>query len=198
MLKYFNSFPTPNALGSGDGFNYDAFTWSAPISDNRNVYIAKIDYNITRDGKHRLSVSGALQNEANPQGPFLPGELPSHSLVNYNKGIIVNLSSVLKPSLVNSFRYGYVRQSIGDIGNTNQPIVTFRGLNDQTGAATYTNAFQRPVNNIFDDLNWSHGQHTWQFGVAIALLRNPNSNFSSSFRWTLLQMLHGWIPVDWV
>jgi hypothetical protein len=181
MLKYFNSFPTPNALGSGDGFNYDAFTWSAPISDNRNVYIAKIDYNITRDGKHRLSVSGALQNEANPQGPFLPGELPSHSLVNYNKGIIVNLSSVLKPSLVNSFRYGYVRQSIGDIGNTNQPIVTFRGLNDQTGAATYTNAFQRPVNNIFDDLNWAHGQHTWQFGVAIALLRNPNSNFSSSF-----------------
>ena len=55
MLKYFNSFPTPNALGSGDGFNYDAFTWSTPISDNRNVYIAKIDYNITRDGKHRLS-----------------------------------------------------------------------------------------------------------------------------------------------
>ncbi|HEY4979956.1 MAG TPA: TonB-dependent receptor, partial [Candidatus Acidoferrum sp.] len=181
MLTYFNSFPAPNGLQPGDGYNYDAFTWSAPIKDTKNVYIAKMDYNITRDGKHRIFVSGALQNEANPQGAFLPGQTPSNSIVNYSKGIIVNLSSVLRGNLINNFRYGYVRQSIGDIGNTSQPIVTFRGLNDQTGAATYTNAFQRPVQNIFDDVSWTRGNHTWQFGTAIAILRNPNSNFASSF-----------------
>src|ERR1700693_1695105 len=181
MLKYFNSFPSPNALAPGDGYNYDAFTWSAPVGDTKNVYIAKLDYNITRDGKQRISVSGALQNEANPQAPFLPGQAPSQSFVNFSKGIIVNLSSVLTANLINNFRYGFVRQSLGDIGNTNQPIVTFRGLNDQTGAATYTNAFQRPVNNIFDDVSWNRGNHTFQFGTAITILRNPNSNYASSF-----------------
>ena len=181
MLKYLNSFPSPNNSIVGDGLNYQGFTWRAPISDTQNVYIAKMDYNLTADGKQRLSVSGALRNEANPQGPFLPGELPSDSFVNYSKGIIANFASVISNSLINNFRYGYVRQSLGDIGNTNQPVVTIRGLNDQTGAVTYTRAFQRPINSFFDDVSWNRGKHNLQFGVAASFLRSPNSSFLSSF-----------------
>jgi hypothetical protein len=181
MLKYLNSFPNPNNFTTGDGVNYQGFTWRAPIQDTQNVYIAKMDYNLTRDGKQRLSVSGALRNEANPQGPFLPGEAPSDSFVNYSKGIIANFTSVITSNLINSFRYGFVRQSLGDIGNTNQPVVTFRGLNDQTGAVTYTKTFQRPVNSFFDDVSWNHGKHNWQFGTAISFLRSPNSNSTNSF-----------------
>ena len=181
MLNYLQSFPNPNNFTSGDGFNYQGFTWRAPIQDTQNVYIAKMDYNLTRDGKQRLSVSGALQNDANPQGPFLPGQLPSDSFVNYSKGIIANVTSVLTSRLVNNFRYGFVRQSLGDIGNTNQAVVTFRGLNDQTGAVTFSSTFQRPVHSFFDDVSWNRGRHNWQFGTAIAILRSPNSNSLNSF-----------------
>ena len=181
MLKYLNSFPAPNNFTTGDGFNYQGFTWRAPIQDTQNVYIAKMDYNLTRDGKQRLSVSGSLRNDANPQGPFLPGEAPSNSFVNYSKGIIANFTSVITSNLINSFRYGYVRQSVGDIGNTNQPVVTFRGLNDQTGAVTYSKTFQRPVHSFFDDISWTRGKHSWQFGTAISILRSPNSNSLNSF-----------------
>jgi Carboxypeptidase regulatory-like domain len=181
MLQYLNSFPVPNNFTTGDGFNYQGFSWRAPIRDTQNVYIAKMDYNLTRDGKQRVSVSGALQNDVNPQGPFLPGQAPSNSLVNYNKGIIVNLTSVITSNIINNFRYGFVRQSFGDIGNTNQPVVTIRGLNDQTGAITYTNEFQRPVHNFFDDVSWMRGKHNWQFGTAISILRSPNSNFLNAF-----------------
>src|SRR5579859_3451760 len=93
-LAYFNSFPHPNDGSVGDGFNYSGFRFSSPLTDTKNWYIAKFDYNITKDAKQRISWSGALANEANPQGQYLPssptGSLfdytsAQHSFVNYNK-----------------------------------------------------------------------------------------------------------------
>jgi hypothetical protein len=181
MLKYLNTFPTPNCNNAGDGFNYSCFNFSAPISDTSNVYISKLDYNITRDARHRLSVTGALRNESTAGTPFLPGEAPSQTTVNYNKGLIFNYSGVLTSTLVNNFRYGFVRESVGIIGNSSQDWNFFRGLNDQTGAVTRTHSFQRPINSFADDLSWIHGKHTWQFGTQIAIIRNPSVSYLASF-----------------
>jgi carboxypeptidase family protein len=180
-LKYFNNFPMPNQLAPGDGLNYDAFSWAAPVRDTSNVYIARLDYNITADAKERLSVSGALQNDVNPLAPFLPGQAPSNSNVNYDKGLIFNLTSALTNNLVNSARYGYIRESFGDIGNSNQAVVLLRGLNDQTGAVTYTKAFQQPINTFSDDVSWTRGRHSFQFGGTMSFLRSPNINSNSAF-----------------
>jgi Carboxypeptidase regulatory-like domain len=181
MLKYLNTFPAPNCNNTGDGLNYGCFNFSAPISDVANVYIARMDYNLTRDAKQRLSLTGSLRNENNAQTPFLPGQAPSDSLVNYNKGLIANYSAVLTSSLVNNFRYGFVRESVGDIGNSNQDWNFFRGLNDQTGAITRTQSFQRPAHSISDDLSWIRGKHTWQFGTQIAFVRTPSISTLASF-----------------
>ncbi|HWZ98225.1 MAG TPA: carboxypeptidase-like regulatory domain-containing protein [Candidatus Dormibacteraeota bacterium] len=181
VMSYLNTWPTPNNTNVGDGFNYQGFNFAAPISDTRNDYIAKMDYNISRDGKHHVSVSGALRNETNAGAPFLPGEPPSQSIVNYNKGIIVNYSGVLKPSLINNFRYGYIRESLGTIGNSDQQWILFRGLNDQTGAITRSNRFQRPIHVFADDVSWIRGRHTWQFGGLLSFIRNPRSSTLSSF-----------------
>ena len=183
-MAYLKTFPTANALTlAGDGLNYQGFNWSAPIYDRQNVYIGKIDYNVTKDAKHRVAVSGALRNDSNDilGAPFLPGEPPSDAAVSYNKGIIVNYSGVFSPSLINNFRYGFVRESVGFIGNSNQPWVFFRGLNDQTGAVTRTNSFQRPTNTFADDMTRTHGKHTLQFGGQLAFIRNPRDSFRSSF-----------------
>ena len=181
MLKYLNTFPTPNCNNAGDGFNYSCFNFSAPISDTSNVYISKLDYNITRDARHRVSVTGALRNESLAGTPFLPGEAPSQTTVNFNKGLITNYSGVLTNTLVNNFRYGYVRESVGIIGNSNQDWNFFRGLNDQTGAVTRTHSFQRPIHSFADDLSWIHGKHTWQFGTQIAIIRTPAVSYEASF-----------------
>ena len=182
-MTYMQSLPVPNVPSFGDGFNYQGFNWAAPVFDRQNVYIAKIDYNITRDARHRIAVSGALRNDSNDLlgAPFLPGEAPSDANVNYSKGIIVNYSGVLKQSLVNNFRYGFVRESVGFIGNSNQPWVEFRGLNDQTGAITRSNSFQRPTHTFADDLSWIRGKHTWQFGGQISFIREPRDSFLSSY-----------------
>ena len=181
VATYLSTFPAPNCNNTGDGVNYGCFNFAAPISDTSNIYIAKMDYNITKDGKHRLSVSGSLINDNYAKAPFLPGQPPTDDLVNYSKGIIASYSAVLTNNIVNNFRYGFIRQSSGDIGNSNEDWIFFRGLNDQAGAVTRSTAFQRPVHNFVDDVSWTRGKHTFQFGTQIAIAREPRLSTAASF-----------------
>lgn len=180
-LKYFNTLPLPNSNVTGDGFNYQGFVFAAPTSDTENVYIAKVDYNITQDGKQRLSVMAALKNDAGDTcagcQPYFPGEAPQFSTVNYSKGIVVGLSSVIRPSLISSFHYGFVRESFGKIGNSYQPWVIF----NFGQSITRTSSFQRPTHNFSEDLSWIHGKHTLQFGGYLSFMRNPRLDFNPSF-----------------
>ncbi len=186
-LAYFNSFPHPNDNGVGDGFNYSGFRFSSPLSDIKNWYIAKMDYNVTRNGKHRLSWSGALANEANPQHQYLPSS-PAGSLFNYgtaertlldySKGFVASYSAVLTNSLVNNFRYGYVRESSGNAGDSNQTYIIMRGI---TQGVTRSQSFQVPSHNFMDDLAWTRGKHTLQFGGLVSRIRNPRISTTGSF-----------------
>ena len=118
---------------------------------------------------------------SNPGAQFLPGQPPEDSLVNYNKGIIVGYTGVISSTIVNNFRYGYVRESVGQIGNSNQQWIELRGLNDQVGAITRTQQFQRPINTFSDDVSWSRGRHTFQFGGVVGLVRDATANYGTSF-----------------
>ncbi|PYU73536.1 MAG: hypothetical protein DMG52_14580 [Acidobacteria bacterium] len=181
VLQYLNTWPKSNCNNAGDGLNYTCFNFSGPISAKENIYISKMDYNITRDAKHRISLTGALRSRGNADAPFLPGQAPAHSNVNFNRGLIANYSGVLRNSLVNNFRYGFIRESVGIIGNSNQDWIFFRGLNDQSGAVTRTHSFQRPIHSFADDLSWIHGKHTWQFGTLLSFTRTPSDSTQSSF-----------------
>lgn len=187
MIPYFNSFPLPNDNSVGDGVNYQGYRFSAPESVNNNWYIARVDYKITQNGNHSLFWRGALANDYNPQAPYLPGQVAEINQVNFNKGFSVGYNAVLRSSLVNNFRWGFTRQSFGQIGNQTQPIVYFRGLNDNstpnnsTLAYTNTTTYEVPVNNIVDDLSWIKGKHTLTFGGNLSFLRNPQSGNANSW-----------------
>jgi hypothetical protein len=187
MISYFNKYPLPNDFTQGDGYNTAGYRFAAPTSDTKNWYIAKMDYNITRDGKQRLSLTGALANENQANAPFLPGTegqalglsgFPETDVVNYNKGLIANYSAVLTSTIVNNFRYGFVRESVGTLGDTDQAWNQIRGI-DQ--GIYYSSAFQRPINSWWDDLNWTKGRHNLTLGFQISLIRNPTTSTTSSF-----------------
>ncbi len=188
MLSYFNKYPQPNDFSQGDGLNTAGYRFAAPTSNTKNWYIAKMDYNITRDGKQRVSLTGALANQDEANAPFLPGQAPETSIVNFNKGLIANYSAVVTPTIVNNFRYGYVRESIGTIGNTDVPVNLIRGI-DQ--GVNYSSQFQRPINSFWDDLTWTHGKHSWQFGFQASLIRNPSSSTTGSFS-------YGYMNAQWL
>jgi hypothetical protein len=179
VLQYMNStYPLPNDSTVGDGVNTAGYRFRAPTDNTKNWYIAKLDYNITTDGKHRLSVSGSLANENAAGAPFLPGTAPEQDIVNYNKGIVAGYTAVLSSSLVNSFRYGFVRQSVGTIGDSDQ-VWNYLQAFDQ--GITYSSAFQRPIHNFTDDMSWIHGKHTWQIGFQFGFLRDHETNQNNSF-----------------
>jgi hypothetical protein len=180
-MAYFQSLPVPNSNVTGDGFNYQGFIFAAPTYETQNVYIARADYNLTLDGKQRLSVMGALRNDSSDAcggcQPYFPGEPAQGQTVYHNKGIVVGYSAVIRPNLVSNFHYGFVRESFGTIGNSDQPWITF----NFTQGITRTQNFQRPMNNFSEDLSWIHGKHTVQFGGYVLFMRNPRTNFTSSF-----------------
>jgi Carboxypeptidase regulatory-like domain len=179
VLQYMNStYPLPNDATVGDGVNTAGYRFRAPTDTTKNWYIAKLDYNITADGRHRLSVSGSLANENAAGAPFLPGSAPEQEIVNYNKGIVAGYTAALSSSLVNSFRYGFVRQSVGTIGDSNQAWNYLQAF-DQ--GVTYSSSFQRPINNFTDDVSWIHGKHTWQIGFQFGFLRDRENNQNNSF-----------------
>jgi hypothetical protein len=181
VLKYLQSYPVSNTSAVGDGLNYVGYNFSAPVSDNQGIYIAKFDYNITQDAKQHVSVMGALRNDNNALQPYLPGQAPYSDLVNYSKGIVVNYNAVITNTLINSFRYGFVRQSVGNIGNSDETWIFFRGLNDQTNAITRSFSYQRPINTYADDVSWIHGRHTWQFGGLATFARTTSQSTDTSY-----------------
>jgi hypothetical protein len=179
--QYMSTYPVPNDFTVGDGFNTAGYRFRAATHVKKNWYIAKLDYNLTSNGQHRLSLSAALANENNAGAPFLPGTPPEETLVNFNKGLIASYSAVFSPTLLNNFRYGFVRQSAGIVGNSNQP---WNFLNFDQGV-TRSSSFQRPVHNFTDDFTWVRGKHSLQFGFQFAFLRNPESNQNNSFSYAL-------------
>jgi carboxypeptidase family protein len=188
MLSFLNTYPQANDASAGDGFNYVGYRFRGPVQNNKNWYIARVDYKITADGSHSLFWRGALRNDNNPTVPYLPGTTPLHTFQDFSKGFTIGYTATLRPTLVNTFRWGYTRQSFGDFGNNDtQPVIEFRNLTDNgtinnTSLATVrSRVWQTPVHNLVDDLSWTKGKHTFQFGTNIRYIRNPRSNFTTSF-----------------
>jgi len=188
MLQYFNSFPHANDLTQGDQLNFVGYRFRGPVPTNKNWYIARVDFKITSNGNHSLFWRGALRNDTHSDVPYLPGERSLHTLADYSKGFTVGYTALLRPTLINNFHWGFTRQSSGNIGNNDtDPFIFFRGLNDDEGAnnselaVTRSRVFQTPVHNFVDDLTWTKGKHTYQFGTKIRFIRNPRANYLSSF-----------------
>ena len=184
FIPTFSKF-VPTETTVGDGLNYSGYRFAAPIKLDNNAFIVKLDYHLTADGKHTLFWRGAMQNVFNPEEPFLPvsGATPEQTLSDHSKGMAVGYTAVISPKLVNSFHYGFTRQSFGDVGNSDaKGWNTFYTL-DQ--GITYSRNFQLPVHNLIDDISWTKGSHTLQFGGNIGIARDPRLSYQHSWNTAL-------------
>jgi Carboxypeptidase regulatory-like domain len=190
VVNVFQQFPAPNSniCGSSDGFNFSCFTFSAPQPQHLNTTIAKIDYNLTRSGSHRLFVRGNYQTDRKAFPPQFPGQPPANTLRNTSRAIAMGYTAVLSKTVVNSFHYGLTRLSQDNLGIENGPIVTFRGIDDlHPGISTTspetssTTKLHVPVHNWVDDVSWTKGKHTLQFGTNIRLINNVFATDASNY-----------------
>lgn len=176
-LKYFDTYPDPNTTDVADTPNYAGYRFASPYGNNDNWYIGRVDYMI--NSRNSLFVRGtAVHDRDVTAGPFLPGSPPQVQDVDFSKGVAVGLTTVFSSSLVNDFRYGLTRESIGDNGDSDQPWVVMRGLDQDF---TRTTASTTPVTNLVDTVDWQHGSHKFQFGANILFIRRHDYTNANSF-----------------
>ncbi|HXY03764.1 MAG TPA: carboxypeptidase-like regulatory domain-containing protein [Terriglobales bacterium] len=172
--------PNTNTASGADGVNILGYTFAAPQPTNLNTFLAKLDYNLTANGTHRLFFRGNLQNDRTLDAPQFPGEPPSQVLHTNSKGLGAGYTAVLSPRLVNNFRYGFVRQGLGDTGANPFSNIEFWNMTDQVSFARTVNV-NVPVNQFVDDVTWTRGQHTLEFGGNWRIINDNRSSNSQNF-----------------
>jgi hypothetical protein len=166
------TLPLPNGTsGGGDGLNSGTFTFAGNDPTKLDTYILKLDYKITANGNHSLFVRGNLQNDHESRPPQFPGLPANNFLTNNSKGIGAGYTALLSNTLINNFRYAFIRQGVGNSGLNNLPFNRLRGLSDVVGL-TPTLLTNVPVHNFVDDVSWTKGRHTLQFGTNWRFIHN--------------------------
>lgn len=176
-----NTYPNSNTNAVGDGFNYQGYTFSALTPTTLNTYIAKLDYNITQNGNHRLFVRGGMNGDKSGNSPQFPGQPANISQVIVAKGIAVGYTAVLSPTLINNFHYGFVRQAVNQVGAGNVSYVILRGLDNPAGQSNDSYKVAVPLHNFSDDLSWTKGTHTFGFGANFRMIGNIKNSTLTSF-----------------
>ena len=183
VLAIFKQYPVPNDFSVGDGLNAQGFRFNSPIHLYWNTYIARMDYNVTADGKHSLFWRGSLQNDKDNGSSQFPGQSPNFTNLSHNKGFAAGYNAALTSNLVNVLRAGYTRVAVESAGSSpfsSTHIVSFRGLDDLIAAPRSLLQFI-PTWNLVDDLSWSRGSHSMQFGANVRWIRTDRLNFATAF-----------------
>jgi hypothetical protein len=182
MLTYMTLFPHGNAPGQSNdgGLAFNAFSFNAPDKISNNIYTARLDYNITRDGHHSVFVRGSLAGISDDLTPGnFPGQPVASTLLNNSRGITAGYTAQLTPKLINSLHYTFARLGEAESGSTS-PAFSIRFF---TANTAFNRGFSRavPTNEVKDDLSWSHGKHTFQLGGGILFIRNHRIDNANSF-----------------
>ncbi len=190
----FNQYPEPNTTSVGDGLDFVGFTFPSPLPASLDDYVVKFDYNLTRDGNHRLFLKGIMDNERSAERNFVnspntitgdggeefPGQPEGQVERDNNKGITVGYTATLSSTVINNFHFGYISQLINIQGLQTQPYNDFRGM-DNIDAFTPTINTHVPVKNIVDDVTKVMGSHTLQFGGNYREIDNLRESDAQNF-----------------
>ncbi len=177
-LGYFGIFPKANDFTVGNGVNFAGYRFAAPTKFSNNWFIGRLDYELTRNGNHTLFLRGAARNDRFSDTPFLPGTAPEDGSVDVSKGFVLGYTGVFGPHWVNNVRYGLTHQSIATAGDSGQPWILMRGLDEPN---LYGGAFTAPVHNLVDTASWNKGTHNFQFGANLLFIRRNSFSTYNSF-----------------
>src|ERR1700723_1213231 len=179
VVNVLNQYPTANE-NAGDGLNTLGYRFSSNADSSWNTYIFKADWHLNSSGTQTLFVRGQTQNENNPQQQEFPGQSASTTLVDDSRGITIGLTSLISPKLINDLHWGFVRQGGQMAGTSSNPGIFLSGLSDLIPFTRSTIYFV-PTNEFADNLNWTRGNHTLQFGGDFLFIRNNHTSYQNSF-----------------
>ena len=182
MFNYLAAYPSGNnpSLAADKGLNFNVLTFNAPTPLNNQAQVGKIDYNLDPAGKHTIAIRGTLNGASQASATNLaefPGQASPQQTLDNSRGLSGRYTAILSPSLVNVVNYGYTRLGTASTGvSTVIPSFYF-----STPVST-ARPSQRvsPVTNLTDDLTWTKGRHTLQFGLNFRFVEDDNLAYSNT------------------
>ncbi len=189
MVPYMNLFPhgTDTTQGldatSTGAQDFIGFTFNPPVQTFNNIYIGRLDYNITKNGRHSIFWRGSLQGLKTDLTPAqLPGQSAAVKLLNNSRGYAIQYQGQLTSTLINTARYGYTRLGVAQSGTVGSSF-SVRSFDNVLNFANSARPVARavPVHEINDDVSWSRGKHTLQMGGVIRFVVNDRVSQTSSF-----------------
>ena len=165
VFPYQPNLPSAAALAGNFASPYQGKTLSA-----------KFDYSISQKHHLTLRYSHDDNHGLGPNGD----PLPSHFLknTNWSDQSVLALTSSLKPTIVNDFRFSYqywqnrnlfpTASDCGDCVGLGFPEVSINGSNVTIGhTANATQGRDLRRYNFVDSLSWQKGKHSYRFGFEI-------------------------------
>ena len=180
IMTLLGQYPNVNDPGFGDTLNTAGYRFSSNADSSFNTYIARLDWHLTSSGSENLFWRGETENIKQPQAQQFPGQAAANTLLDDSKGSTVGLTSILSPNLINDFHWGWIRQGGQNAGSSFYPGVFLNAVDDLVPFTRSTIYFV-PVNQLSDSLNWTKGNHTFQFGTDVFLIRNRHISYANSF-----------------
>ncbi|MGC2473822.1 MAG: TonB-dependent receptor [Candidatus Sulfotelmatobacter sp.] len=179
VLNVLQQYPASNE-NAGDGSNTLGYRFASNADSSFNTYITRLDYHITASGSETLFARGEMQNFKEPGQQQFPGQTAATTVLDDSKGITIGLTSLINSRLINDFRWGFIRQGGQTAGISSDPAILLDGI-DNIIPFTRSTIFFVPVNQFTESLNWTHKNHTFEFGTELFLIRNNHSSYANSF-----------------
>lgn len=163
----------------GDGLNTGGYRWNAPLPVEQSTHTARFDWAATRDQKHSLSGRMNYQQDLFGSASLFP-DTPATDRWSHPLGIAASHTWLISNSLTNRFSYGLTRLAFSDQGDSSENAITFR---DIYSPLNFSRTFSRvnPTHNFADDITWTQGSHTFQFGTNIRIIRNERVNWTAAY-----------------
>jgi hypothetical protein len=161
----------------GDGVNTGGFRFNSPTTTEENTHTARFDY--------KINSSQSAYFRTIVQHDFLTGtsQFPDTLATtrwDHPWGIVAGHDWAISSNKVNNFRYGLTRQSFSTTGDTTTPTIFFRFVFEPYKFQRSLNRIT-PTHNITDDFTWVKGNHTWQFGGNVRIIRNQRLDYGSAY-----------------
>lgn len=171
-------YPSNNiGQGVGDGINTGGFQFNAPTTTKENTHIAKFDWSPTES--QQVFFRGNYQFDKLALTSAFP-DTPPRALWSHPYGYVGGHNWTISNTKINNFRYGLTRQAFSTQGDSGSNNISFRFV---FSPSLYARTLSRvtPVHNFTDDFTWIKGNHTFQFGGNVRIIRNRRTTFASAF-----------------
>ncbi len=181
-------YPAANDLTQGDGVNTGGFRFSAPAPLSENIYLTRIDYNLS--SKHKIFTRFDFDNtnEAdtiNHPSPVtgisaseeFAGDPISAVDTFTGKAWVIGDTWTITPSTINQFEYGEARAQANfgvpfNPNGTNFQFVWMNSAFDPPYLRQSTQSHILPVPTFRDDWSQTHGTHTIAVGGVFRPIRS--------------------------